>query len=85
MMASMPIQALNTDIIYEDSLGVPEAARAFRHCQASVRRYIRNGVRSPVTRERVYLEACYGPAGEMRTSMNAWRRFQERINGALCE
>lgn len=79
----MPIKNLNTSIIYEDSMGVPEAARAFKHGQTSVRRYITLGVRSPVTRERVYLEACYGPAGEMRTSFNAWRRFQERINGEV--
>jgi uncharacterized protein YifE (UPF0438 family) len=79
----MSIKHLNTDLIYEESMGVPEAARAFRHGQTSIRRYITLGVRSPVTGERVYLEACYGPAKEMRTSIQAWRRFQERINGAV--
>ena len=75
----MPI--LNASIIYEDSLNVVEAAREFDLTPCSVRRYMRIGSVSRVTFERVYLEFCYGARNEKRTSLQAWRRFQERING----
>lgn len=73
--------SLNPSIIYEDSISAPEAARQFGVTECSVRRYIRLGRMSPVTFERVFLEFCYGSRGEKRTSLQAWRRFQEKING----
>lgn len=82
-MKQLGIQSHNTDLIFEDSLSVQEAARAFCRGTTTIRRYVTLGILSPVTGRRVYLEACYGTANEYRTSRQAWRRFQERINGVI--
>lgn len=81
MWYDLGMPSLNPSIIYEDSLCVVDMAKRMKLTPCSIRRYIRIGSKSPVTFERVYLEFCYGPRGEKRTSLQAWRRFQEKING----
>lgn len=43
--------------------------------------YTSRGTFSPVIRKRVKLEVVYDANGHLMTSVEAWRRFQERING----
>lgn len=45
-------------------------------------RYIRRGVVSRVTSKRIYLE-CEQRGGQLITSLEAWERFHDRLNGLL--
>ena len=59
-----------------------------RHCDprrsyGTILRYTSRGTLSPVTRKWVKLEVAYDANGSLVTSVEAWRRFQERVSGVV--
>jgi hypothetical protein len=48
----------------------------------TLRKYIQRGIVSRATGKRIYLE-CEQAGGQLITSLEAWERFQDRLNGLL--
>lgn len=75
---------LNPGLVYETLITLEDLGR--QHCVPAreynaVLRYTSKGTFSPVTKRWVKLEVVYDANGHLMTSVEAWRRFQERING----
>jgi len=78
-----PLPNHNKNILREESFRLSEGKRHLRERwdRRTLWKYIRRGRKHPVTKETIYMEACFGPSGEIITSAAAYRRFMERING----
>lgn len=81
---------LTTDVLYEDWFPItevkknPEAYRMLGEpSPIKVRRLAQKGIMSPITKKRVRLEVAVGSAGQLCTSVQACRRYLERMNGML--
>lgn len=77
---------VNPALVYETLITLGDLGK--QHCVPpreynAVLLYTSRGTFSPVTRKRIQLECVYDANGQLMTSVEAWRRFQERINGAI--
>jgi hypothetical protein len=75
--------------MYEDCFAIAGYRRNSRYRElfggidpANVHRMVK-GKPSPVTGEKVYLEVAYDQAARLCTSVEAYRRYIERLNGKL--
>jgi len=80
---------INTDVLYEESFVVTSYRRSTRLrnllndvVPATIWRWAR-GRRSPVTGKMCYLEVAFNEGSRLVTSVEAYRRFLERMNGTL--
>lgn len=77
---------INPGLLFETVVTLETIGR--RHCDprrsyGTILRYTSRGTYSPVTRKWVKLEVAYDANGSLVTSVEAWRRFQERISGVV--
>jgi hypothetical protein len=79
-------RAINPGLLYETVVTLGAIGK--RHCDpprkyGAILRYTSRGTLSPVTRKWVKLEVAYDANGSLVTSVEAWRRFQERVSGVV--
>lgn len=81
---------LNTDVLYETTFALTEVKQnpiAYEMMgepmPLTLRRLAKTGRKSPVTGNTVRLEVALGASGKLCTSLQACRRFLERLNGML--
>lgn len=79
-------RVVNPGLLFETVVTLGAIGR--RHCDprrsyGTILRYTSRGTYSPVTRKWVKLEVAYDANGSLVTSVEAWRRFQERISGVV--
>ena len=74
---------INTDIIYEEPWALSDAPTKVGLGRHVIRKYIRKGMKSPVTQEVILLECCFLASGQLATSCPAYRRFTEELNGVV--
>ena len=83
------IKSINTDILFEDFFLISTVRKhELAHrimgepMPITLRRWARRGKKSPITKEIIYLEVAVSTEG-LVTSLEACRRFLERLNGVL--
>lgn len=74
---------INTDIIFEEPWPISDGRKKVGKARETIRRYIQDGVESPVTKRVVQLECCFLSSGQLSTSCAALRRFEEELNGVV--
>jgi len=85
MAKTINVKALriNTDLIYEDPWPLTEAPRKVGKGRETLRKYIKEGIVSPVTGDNIQMECCFLTARQIGTSCAAFRRFIEELNGII--
>lgn len=74
---------VSTQLLYEKVFPIGEAKRHVGVTDHTVRRLIDRGRISRVTGDLVQLECCYLQSNQLATSIEAYRRFLEKLNGAV--
>lgn len=81
---------LNTDVLYEDWFTIAdiernqEAKSLLNNInERTLRRLVNFGRKSPACKVPVKLEVAFGSSGQLCSSLQACRRFYERLNGFL--
>ena len=81
---------LNTDVLYEKSFPLTEVKKQEdvfsmmgEPMPVTLRRLSKKGRLSPITGQYVRLEVAVGATGQLYPSVQACRRFIERLNGKL--
>jgi hypothetical protein len=74
---------INPQLVYEATFPVCDSRRRVDTSPRTVRRLIDEGRRSLATGQFVKLECCQLPTGQLATSVQAFNRFKERLNGAV--